>query len=411
MSIRVLRDKAVSNREIARTLGVSEGTVRYHGRRDAQRAVDGRSRQVHKAAAFRPAIDAWLAAGRLEAPDNITALYEWLVAEHDYPGSLRSVQRYVRAAFPAPPRRARRRVETPPGAQAQADWGHFPGVWMGGRQRDLLAFEMTLSYSRFDAVIWSERKDLLSWLAVHNAAFAFLGGVPATVRVDNEKTAVVRGSGVWGELHPVYRRYAQSLRFHPDVCAPRCPERKGKVERKIRTLRGSPLPYRNHWADLAELQAATDERLLAQARRRRCPATGQSVFETWQAERAALSPIDHLPEPFDVVVTRTVGADCMVRFEGRSYSVPFAWLGRAVEVRGGAREVQIFAGHQCLARHPRGTEQRILIDPSHYEGPSTDAVLAPMPLGRMGRKLAEIAALAPEQRPLDLYAALAEVAQ
>jgi hypothetical protein len=38
-------------------------------------------------------------------------------------------------------------------------------------------------------------------------------------------------------------------------------------------------------------------------------------------------------------------------------------------------------------------------------------VLPPIPLGKMGRKLAEIAALAPEQRPLDLYAALAEVAR
>jgi hypothetical protein len=38
-------------------------------------------------------------------------------------------------------------------------------------------------------------------------------------------------------------------------------------------------------------------------------------------------------------------------------------------------------------------------------------VLAPIPLGRMGRRLAEIAAMVPQRRPLDLYAALAEVAR
>ena len=38
-------------------------------------------------------------------------------------------------------------------------------------------------------------------------------------------------------------------------------------------------------------------------------------------------------------------------------------------------------------------------------------VLAPIPLGRMGRRLQEIADMAPEQRPVDLYAALAEVAR
>ena len=52
-----------------------------------------------------------------------------------------------------------------------------------------------------------------------------------------------------------------------------------------------------------------------------------------------------------------------------------------------------------------------MIDPAHYEGESTDTVRAPMPLGKMGRRLQEIAAMAPEERPLDLYAALAEVAR
>jgi hypothetical protein len=34
-----------------------------------------------------------------------------------------------------------------------------------------------------------------------------------------------------------------------------------------------------------------------------------------------------------------------------------------------------------------------------------------MPLGRFGRRLQEIASMPPTQRPLDLYAALAEVAR
>lgn len=62
MSIEVLADKGVSNREVARLLGVSEGTVRYHRRRQATGAVDGRRRQVRKAAACREAIECWLAA-------------------------------------------------------------------------------------------------------------------------------------------------------------------------------------------------------------------------------------------------------------------------------------------------------------------------------------------------------------
>jgi hypothetical protein len=52
-----------------------------------------------------------------------------------------------------------------------------------------------------------------------------------------------------------------------------------------------------------------------------------------------------------------------------------------------------------------------VIDSSHYDGPSTQAVIAPPPLGRMGRRLEEIAQLPVANRPVDLYAALAEVAR
>jgi transposase len=84
---------------------------------------------------------------------NLAALYAWLVAEHDYTGSLRSVERFVRAHYPRPRVRARRRVETPPGAQAQADWAEFPRARIRDAEVDLRAFLMALSWSRKDALV------------------------------------------------------------------------------------------------------------------------------------------------------------------------------------------------------------------------------------------------------------------
>ena len=145
MTIKSLTGRHCSNRHIARLLGVTEGTVRYHRRRQASGAADGRSGQQPVTARFHGAIDAYVSASGEESPSNVAALHAWLVAEHDYPAGLRSVQRYVRRAYPAPARRARRRVETPPGVQAQANWASFPGVWVGGTRRDPLAFLLTLS--------------------------------------------------------------------------------------------------------------------------------------------------------------------------------------------------------------------------------------------------------------------------
>jgi transposase len=409
MTIATLKEKGVPNTEIARMLEVTEGAVRYQLERAAAAAVDGRSLQRPKAASWGEVIGDWV--GRDGGRLNLAALHEHLVLEHSYDGSLRSLQRYVGKHFPKPRIRARRRVETPPGAQAQADWAEFRGVLVGGELVDLYAFHMRLSHSRRAARIWSQSKDQLAWQQCHVAAFQRLGGVAATVRIDNEKTAISRGAGAWGEINPSYRRFAQTLRFHIDACPPRTPEAKGKVERGIRTHRSTD-PRRQHWMSLAELQHETDREEEQRSARRICPATGKSVRETWHDERRLLTPLPEiLPEPFDVVVTRRVGIDCMVSFEARQYSVPFAYVGQMVEIRGCHGCVQILTECQVLARHPRHTEARLVIDNRHFDGTATDRVLPPPPLGRMGLRLQQIAAMEPQKRPINIYAALAEVAR
>ncbi len=410
MTIQVLARNGQSGRAIARMLGVTEGAVRYHLDRQAKNSHDGRAEQALKATAHAEAIAGYITAMG-QGPINLAALHGWLVEEHGFDGSLRALQRYFRRHFPKPAGRARRRVETPPGAQAQADWAEWPRIWIAGQPVYGYAFHLRLSHSRFGARVWSPRKDQLAWHHVHNEAFRRIEGIPATVRVDNEKTAVSKGSGAWGELNPSYRRYARTVRFHIDACAPRHPQAKGKVERGIGTERGWREITERQWAGWDELQAWSDARSRSEAERRTCPATGTTVLEAWDAEKPFLAAVPLLPEPFDLAVTRTVAPDCTVAFEGRRYSVPFAWLGRVVAVHGCSRVVQVCADGRVVADHPRQGRERIVIDPRHYEGEKTTTILPPLPLGRMGRKLQEILALEPQKRPLDLYAALAEVAR
>jgi hypothetical protein len=108
-----------------------------------------------------------------------------------------------------------------------------------------------------------------------------------------------------------------------------------------------------------------------------------------------------------------VHKDCTVHVEGRSHVVPFIRAGRAVEVHGRSGSVQVLGPGtgMVLVSYPRHAAERLLIDPACYAGPGTAEVRPPKPLGRMARKLEEIAALPVERRPVDLYAALAEVAR
>ncbi|MFP4406845.1 IS21 family transposase [Rhodosalinus sp.] len=407
----VLLKQGHSQSAVARLLGVTEGTVRYQRRRQESGAVDGRSRQTSAVAAHAAAIAHWReqqTGGRI----NLAALHDWLRREHGYAGSLKSVQRYWRRTFPAPAIRARRRVETPAGAQAQVDWAEYPGMVLGGEVVDLSALTMTLSWSRKRVTVWARSKDMLSWQACQTGCFRRLGGVPAVLRIDNVKTAVAKGAGSWGVVNPTYRRFAAQLKFHVDACQPRQPQAKGKVERSIRDQRAALDPYGEVFDSLEALQAWTDARLEARAEHLRCPATGTSVAEAWETERALLTPLpETLPEPFDIVVRRTVGVDCMVSFEGRQYSVPFRFARQEVEVRGVAGRVQVLKDCAVIAEHPRGGAALVVIDDGHYAGESTDRVIAPQPLGRMGRRLREIAMTGVQQRSVDLYARLAEVAR
>jgi len=126
-----------------------------------------------------------------------------------------------------------------------------------------------------------------------------------------------------------------------------------------------------------------------------------------------LQPVPPVSEPFDCVVARRVSRDCLVSFDGRRYSVPFAWVGRWVEIRGTAQHVVLVGEGMELARHARHTRARLVLDPRHYDGTSTAAVLAPPPLGERARaQLATSYAALPEPaavtRPFTRYVALIE---
>jgi hypothetical protein len=334
VTLSTLKQKGQSNAQIARTLGVTEGTIRYRLRRDAAGTEDGRQNKPHRADPLARVIDHFVqdhhvrqGDGHTPCPINVRTLYEYLIADHHYQGSYRSVLRFVRAHYPAPKLRPFRRVETPPGAQAQVDWGEIAGSDWGAGPQTLYAFVMVLSHSRKEVLIWCQRTDQLAW---HHAA---------------------------------------------------------------------------------ALQGDSDKQLARWDQWRVCPATGRSVEASWQAELPLLRPLPLLPEVFDVALTRPVHKDCTVNFEGRTYSVPFRLCGLRVEVRGCASVVQIVHEGRVVAEHPRGTAERLLIDPSHYEGEGDGRVDPPVPLGQMGRRLQAIVLQPVEQRPLDLYAALAEVAR
>lgn len=411
-------ERGVAVRQVARQLGVTEGALRYRLRQSAD-PPDGRRARA-------TALDGWdaVVTAVLEryGDARVTAasatrcearqVYDVLVREYGFEGSYQAVRRYLRRRFGAPPVQAVRRVELPPGVQAQHDWFEEPLV-VGGERVTGYGLLGTLSFSRGTFVWVSASMSQLAWQSGHLALFRRYGGTPLWIRIDNLKTGVAQGAGPTAVLNPTFQRFAAACGFQVDPCRAAMGQDKGKVERQVRTERSAFADlFRREWPDWGALQAALDQRADELHRRRRCPATGTVVAEALGTERATLQPVPALTEPFDVVVARRVARDCLVAFEGRRYSVPFRWVGHTVEVLGTAQHVVIQAGGREVARHPRHTARRLVLDQAHYDGPSTARVLAPPPVGRRGRlQLAHWEGLpdpAAVARPLTAYIALVE---
>ena len=241
----------------------------------------------------------------------------------------------------------------------------------------------------------------------HNRHLSFLGGVPLSIRIDNLKTGVKKGAGAWAVLNDSYLAYAEQVGFVIDPARVRKASDKGKVERRVQDVLGAIIRRGERFVTLEDLNAAAAERVLARAKRLINPVTGGSVHDAWLAEREVLRPLpEHLPIPFDVQVGRNVTRDCLVRFEGREYAVPFRYAGRQVQVRGAPGLVQIFADGEMVQSYPRHTAARLLIDQACYEGEATERVAAPTPLGRLGQQIVAPRSWEAAQRPVSAYETL-----
>jgi transposase len=418
MTIEILHSTGETVLQIAKRLGVDESTVRYHLTRMSVGATDGRTKASRiEEMGLADAVRFWWAAQQEILPKNRSPnaeeLHAWLQEDHGYTASAKSVRKWVRQHLERPRLRPYRRVETPPGAQAQVDWSEHPGIDLGDGQgeRKLWVFHMVLSHCRQQVDIACLGSDQLWWHQAHLEAFRRLGGVPAVVRIDNCKTGMSHGAGVWGTVNPAYQNFARSLGFHVDPCPVRHPEAKGKVERGVRTFRGQELA-RIAPLGLSALQGWFDQQTMVRSQRRRCAATGSTVAEAFAAEGPLLRRLpDPCPEPFDIAVTRVVAMDCTVAFEGRRYGVPFAHVDLPVEVRGCAGTVQVIdpVTTRVLKVWPRHTRELLLIDADCYAGDSTDRVQRPTPMGALGERLVALGADGVQRRAIDIYAAVADL--
>ncbi len=230
-------------------------------------------------------------------------------------------------------------------------------------------FVMRLSASgrAFHFVSFNQAQEV--FIEGHVRAFAHFGGVPARVRYDNLKTAVVRV--LKGRSRVESERFTQ-LRAHYlfDVffCLPRVQgaHEKGGVEGEIGRFRRRhfvPLPDVKSLAELQALVVAGDRR----DDQRHIEGRHLSVGEHFALEASHLRPLPTDGFASELVLMTRVDTKSRVCVRQNFYSVPVTVMGAKVTVKLGANTVSLYDGARHLATHDRapGKGREVLVL-NHY---------------------------------------------
>ena len=287
-----------------------------------------------------------------------------MVKQRGYLGSKSGFRAIVSRLRPRPHAEAYLRRAVLAGQEAQVDWAHFGKLTVGRAVRELWAFVMVLSYSRFRFVRFSLRAAMPSFLRGHVESFRFFGAVPRVLLYDNLKSAVLEREGDAVRFHPTLLALAGHYRFEPRACAPYRPNEKGRVERAIQDVRHNFFAARE-FTSVDDLNAQAHAWCLEIARERRVPDQREkTVEEAFREDKEAMIALAADDFPAEERVAVRVGKTPYVRFDKNDYSVPHTHVQRTLTVVATDQRVRLIdpeAPQSVLAEHPRSydRDQRI----------------------------------------------------
>ena len=375
--VRTLAAEGLSQREIARRLGINRRTVVRLARSEEpphyRRPALG-SQLDPLEPVLRRLVEEW---PQIKAP----RVAEILRLEHGFSGSERLLREHLRRLRPSSVRPAQRTGYRP--AQVlQLDWAEMPTrPRIAGRERRVYALVAALPYSGAQTAHFSFDLTLESFLEGHVRAFEFFGGVARECVYDNLRSVVARREReqvVWNQrfLH-LRGHYA----FHSSACTPETPREKGSVEAAVRHLKSGFWPARR-FRDLRELndQYVDWRDGVCNAR---IHASGRfPVAERLAEERSALRPLP--PARFDWSGHRSVRVpiDGYLKHGRCFYRAPERLVHERVELRFDRDEVWIVHRGVEVARYERSYEQGLWLPPPIMRpeppAPPRPAFIAPL---------------------------------
>jgi transposase len=226
-----------------------------------------------------------------------TDLHAELCRDYDYTGSYPAFARKLRRLRPPRIREPLVRFETDPGMQTQADWAQL-GVWpLHDGVTELSALVAILGCSRAPAIHFATDRTRATTFTCLVRCLDDLGGTTREILTDRDPAFCIGATGDGRAiLAPEWVDLAALLGVVPKACRPYRAQTKGKVERMVRELKESFLPWLSGQIlpaqpTLADYDALARRWISEVVLLRRHRTTGHVVGEAWAKEQAELTPI------------------------------------------------------------------------------------------------------------------------
>lgn len=292
-------------------------------------------------------------------------IYQDLVSEQKFGGSYDSVKRFVRQLEQASPLPFRR-IETPPGQEAQVDFGQGAWVVEDGKRRRPHVLRVVLSHSRkgYTEAFWRQTTE--NFIRGLENAFRHFGGVTSTLVIDNLRAAVKKVDWFEPELNPKVVSFCEHYGVVILPTKPAMPRHKGKVEAGVDYVQENALAGKE-FAGLGpqNLHLAHWESTVADTRIH--GTTRQQVGKHFlEVEKPALRPLPASLFPCFNEAPRKVHRDGYVEVDKAYYSVPPEYVRRSVWARWDAKMVRLFNERmEPIAVHVQAEPGKFRTDPAH----------------------------------------------
>jgi transposase len=314
-------------------------------------APPGRAPSASACEPFRELIAEAVSHGR-----NAKAIWQDLVDDHEFEGRYASVKRFVAKLRGRVSPEARVVITTPPGEEAQVDYGEGPMVRHPdtGKYRRTRLFVLTLGCSRKSIWLLTFGSSSRIWAELHEQAFRRLGGTTRVVVLDNLREGVITPDIYDPTLNPLYRDVLAHYGVVALPCRVRNPDRKGKVESGVGHAKKTPLRGLRFEA-LEQAQAYLDRWEERWADTRIHGTTKRQVAVMFAEEKPHLAELPLEPFRYYRYGERTVNLDGCIEVEAAYYGAPPGWIGRRVRAQWDGLHVRLIDPKtgQLLREHLR----------------------------------------------------------